>query len=356
MARSRPRKRRRLCRAGGEGHDYLSGLSDDILLDIASRLATRHAVSFSLLSRRFRGLLAPFVRVDSVTVLDPTLPLPSYPGRHVLLRRLVFEPNNGFSVSAFRRLLDAATDRGLSELAIHLPRSTYLPRNVLSIPNLAVLSLDTCALPRWCPPACAHLRTLKLHRVNISRRMITAIFKAVPMLATLEMVYCTGLVGSCRVESSAVRNLLFISALEQREITLKLAGLTTVTLRTRSKVKMVKIQPAPKIRRAYLHIARPRTKLKFRIRPFLDAGTGLTCLTLRGVAVMLLSSEYKQTPKLAVTFEDLWILSLSLDFSNESQLCFLLKLLESCPNLKKLSLSVYKYTRSPKHFCIHISL
>ncbi|KAL5220093.1 hypothetical protein ABZP36_024806 [Zizania latifolia] len=169
--------------------------------------------------------------------------------------------------------------------------------------------------------------------------MITAIFKAVPMLATLEMVYCTGFVGSCRVESSAVRNLLFMSALEQREITLKLAGLTTVTLRTRSKVKMVKIQPAPKIRRAYLHIARPRTKLKSRIRPFLDAGTGLTCLTLRGVAVMLLSSEYKQTPKLAVTFEDLWILSLSLDFSNESQLCFLLKLLESCPNLQKLSLS-----------------
>lgn len=42
---------------------------------------------------------------------------------------------------------------------------------------------------------------------------------------------------------------------------------------------------------------------------------------------------------MAVQFEDLRILSVSLDFSNERELIFLLKLLESCPNLQQLTLS-----------------
>jgi hypothetical protein len=63
----------------------------------------------------------------------------------------------------------------------------------------------------------------------------------------------------------------------------------------------------------------------------------------------LLSSEYKDTPNLAVQFEDLRILSVSLDFSNERELIFLLKLLESCPNLQQLTLSVCNITHSLLH-------
>uniref|UniRef100_A0A0E0N2H8 F-box domain-containing protein n=1 Tax=Oryza rufipogon TaxID=4529 RepID=A0A0E0N2H8_ORYRU len=342
MART-PRKRRRRRRpggGGGGGHDYLSGLPDDVILAILSRLTTRQAVTLSALSRRFRVLPSQFGRVDSALVADPALPLPSLPARPSFIRRLSFAPQTRrFSSSAFGRLLDAAADRGLSELAVRLPRSSFLPQNLLSIRSLTVVSLDSCALPRWCPAACPGLRTLKLHHVAIPQRMISVILKAAPVLETLEMVYCMGFAGSCSMESSTVRNLLFKSALEQREVTVKMAGLRTITLYTRPKVQSVRLDPAPEIRKAYLHIARPRVKLQFRIRPFLDAGTGLTCLTLRGMAIKLLSSEYKDTPNLAVQFEDLRILSVSLDFSNERELIFLLKLLESCPNLQQLTLS-----------------
>ncbi|KAF0920780.1 hypothetical protein E2562_037105 [Oryza meyeriana var. granulata] len=285
-----PRKRRRRRRAGGggEGPDYLSGLPDDVVLAIFARLTTRQAVTLSALSRRFRGLLAQFGRVDSATVADPALPLPSYPARPSLIRRLAFAPSRGgVSPVAFRRLLDAAAYRGISELAIRLQRSGFVPKSVLSIRSLTVISLDSCALPRWCPAACPHLRTLKLYHVAIPQRMINIILKAAPVLETLEMVYCMGFAGSCCVESSSVRNLLFKPALEQRGVTLKMAGLRTVTLYTRPKVQTVRLEPAPEIRKGYLHIVRPRVKLQFRIRPFLDAGTGLTCLTLRGMAINL---------------------------------------------------------------------
>ncbi|XP_006644712.1 FBD-associated F-box protein At4g10400-like [Oryza brachyantha] len=334
------RSRRRPAGGGAGGPDYLSGLPDDVLLAIFSRLSTRYAVTLSVLSRRFRILVrAKFGRVDSASVVDPTLPLPSLAARPSLLRRLSFKPPRGVSAAAFHRLLDAAADRGVSELTVRLRRSGFLPKNILSIRTLTVISLDTCALPRWCPAACPHLRTLKLIRVAIPQRMINVVLEAAPVLQTLEMVYCVGFAGSCIMESSAVRNLLFKPALEQRGVRMKMVGLRTVALYTRPKVQVVRLDPAPEIRKAYLHIARPRNRLQLRIRPFLDAGTGLTCLTLRGIAIKLLSSEYKETPKLAVTFEDLRILSVSLDFSNESELIFLLKLLESSPNLQQLTLS-----------------
>uniref|UniRef100_A0A0D9V5P9 F-box domain-containing protein n=1 Tax=Leersia perrieri TaxID=77586 RepID=A0A0D9V5P9_9ORYZ len=244
------RKRRRRRRAdggsagGGEDRDYLSGLPDDVLLSIFSRLSTRHAVTLSAISRRFRCLPSQFGRIESAAVSDPSLPLPSVPAR-----------------------------------------PGFLPNNVLSPRSLAVVSLDTCALPRWCPAACPQLRTLRLHHVAIPQRMIKVVLKAAPLLENLEMVYCTGFAGSCRVESSSVRNLLFKSALEQRGVALHMAGMRTFTLYTRPKVQALRLEPSSEIRKAYLHIARPRIKERFRIRPFLDAGKGLTCLTLRGYAI-----------------------------------------------------------------------
>lgn len=66
--------------------------------------------------------------------------------------------------------------------------------------------------------------------------------------------------------------------------------------------------------------------------------------------LQLLSSEYKDIPKLTVMFQDLRILSVSLDLSSIQETGFLLKLLESCPNLQKFSLSVPNIT-----FLVHIA-
>ena len=56
--------------------------------------------------------------------------------------------------------------------------------------------------------------------------------------------------------------------------------------------------------------------------------------------LQVLSSEYEDIPELTVMFQDLRILSVSLDLSSAQEIVFLLKLLESCPNLQKFSLSV----------------
>jgi hypothetical protein len=57
--------------------------------------------------------------------------------------------------------------------------------------------------------------------------------------------------------------------------------------------------------------------------------------------LQLLSSEYKDTPNLEVVFQNMRILSVSLDLSREREAVFLLKLLESCPNLQQLDLGSY---------------
>jgi len=56
--------------------------------------------------------------------------------------------------------------------------------------------------------------------------------------------------------------------------------------------------------------------------------------------VQVLSTEYEDIPELTVMFQDLRILSVSLDISSAQETVFLLKLLESCPNLQKFSISV----------------
>jgi hypothetical protein len=67
------------------------------------------------------------------------------------------------------------------------------------------------------------------------------------------------------------------------------------------------------------------------------------------ILLQVLSYEYEQNPKLTVMFQDLMILSVSLNLSSEQELVFLLKLLESCPNLQKFILSVPNAS-----FLIHI--
>lgn len=292
---NRPRKRHRRSAVGAaaaaEAPDCFSNLPDDVLLAIASRLPTRLAVSLSILARRFRHLPTLFDHIDSVSLSEPAFPIPLRTSPPLLLRRLALSPPRAVGPSAFRPVLDTAADHGVSELAVQLRRRARLPKNVLSIRSLTVLSLDTCAVPLWSAVACARLRTLKLHRVAVHQEIITAVFAAAPRLETLEMVYCTGFgtgrSGGCTVESSTVRNLLFRPALEQQEVTLRTVGLRTVTLYTRPKMLRVQLAPAPEVRKAYLHVDKPRGKLEFRIRPFLDAGTGLACLTLRGLATMV---------------------------------------------------------------------
>uniref|UniRef100_A0ACD5VKW5 Uncharacterized protein n=1 Tax=Avena sativa TaxID=4498 RepID=A0ACD5VKW5_AVESA len=153
------------------------------------------------------------------------------------------------------------------------------------------------------------------------------------------MVFCTGLSGGCTVESSTVRTFLFKPALEQKDVRLRATGLRTVTLYTRPRTQKVQLAPSQDVRKAYLHIAKFRDTLFFRMRPFFDAAARLACLTLRGFATTLLAAEYEDTAKLPITFQDLRTLSVSLDFSVDLEVVFLLKLLESCPNLQHLTVS-----------------
>lgn len=67
------------------------------------------------------------------------------------------------------------------------------------------------------------------------------------------------------------------------------------------------------------------------------------------ILLQVLSSEYEEIPKLTVMFQDLRILSVSLNLSSKQEPVFLLKLLESCPKLQKFVLSVPNAS-----FLIHI--
>ncbi|CAO2166412.1 unnamed protein product [Urochloa humidicola] len=352
MAR-RPRKRRRrnAGAAAGEGPDFFSHLNEDVLRCILSRLPSRSAATLAAVSRHFRQEIPRLLdRVDSLTVHEPHGHEPQV---HVLrrdtppllLRRLALAPHRVVPPSSFRQMLDRAAKHGVSELSFRLTRRARLPKNALSVKSLSVLFLDTCAVPPWSVVACPCLRTLRLHRVAIHQEIINKILASASCLDTLEMVYCTGLGtgkgGGCTVESSSVRNLVFRPTLKLEGITIRAPALRTVTLYTRGKVKRLELVPAPDVRKAYLHIAKSRTIAEpFRIRPFLDAGARLDCLTLRGHAMKVLSSEYEDIQKLTVMFQDLRILSVSLDLSSARQTIFLLKLLESCPNLQKFTLSL----------------
>ncbi|OEL24400.1 hypothetical protein BAE44_0014580 [Dichanthelium oligosanthes] len=346
MAR-RPRKRRRrhATVAAGEGPDCFSNLNEDVLRCILSRLPTRTAATLAAVSRHFRQEIPPLLdRVDSLTLHEPDFANHLRTTPPLLLRRLALAPNRLILPSSFRQILDRAAQHGLSELAFRLTRRARLPKNVLSVKSLAVLSLDTCAVPPWSDVTCPCLRTLRLHRVAIHQEIINKILASASCLETLEMVYCTGLGtgrgGGCTVESSSVRNLLFRPTMKQEQTSIRASGLRTVTLYTRGKTRRLEFAPAPEVRKAYLHIAKsPKTMGLFRVRPFLDAGAKLDCLTLRGHAMKVLSSEYEDISKLSVMFQDLRILSVSLDLSTIEEFIFLLKLLESCPNLYKFALS-----------------
>ncbi|KAK1667076.1 hypothetical protein QYE76_055235 [Lolium multiflorum] len=337
------RKRRRRPRGGkgaaADAPDCFSSLPDDVLLAITSRLPTRLVVSLSALSHRYRNLPAMLPRLDSLLLRAPPfpIPLPATPPR--LLRRLDIAPTKRVRPSDFRRAIESAADHGVSELAVRLRRRVCLPKRVFAIRSLTVLSLNTCAVPRLSAVACAALRTLKLHRVFVNQDIVTAILSAAASLDTLEMVFCTGLIGGCTVESSSVKTFLFRPALEQKAVTLTATGLRTITVYTRPKTQKVQLAPSPDVRKAYLHVAKFREKISFRMRPFLDAAARLACLTLRGFSMLLLADEYEDTAKLPVTFQDLRTLSVSLDFSSEPEVVLLAKLLESCPNLQQLTVS-----------------
>ncbi|CAL4961372.1 unnamed protein product [Urochloa decumbens] len=346
MAR-RPRKRRRrnAGAAAGEGPDCFSHITEDVLRCILSRLPTRSAATLAAVSRHFRQEIPPLLdRLDSLTIQEPHVHVPLRDTPPLLLRRLALAPHRAIPPSSFRQMLDRAAKQGVSELSFRLTRRARLPKNTLSVKSLSVLFLETCAVPPWSEVACPCLRTLKLHRVAIHQEIINKILASASCLDTIEMVYCTGLGtgrgGDCTVESSSVRNLVFRPTLKLEGIKIRAPALRTVTLYTRGKVKRLELMPAPDVRKAYLHIAKPWTIMEpFKIRPLLDAGARLDCLTLRGHAMKVLSSEYEDIPKLTVMFQDLRILSVSLDLSSAQQTTFLLKLLETCPNLQKFSVS-----------------
>ncbi|KAM0861740.1 hypothetical protein ACQ4PT_045702 [Festuca glaucescens] len=352
--RKRRRRRPRGNCAASDSPDCFSSLPDDVLIAITSRLPTRLAVSLSVLSRRYRNLPAMLPRLDSLLLSAPPfpIPLPATPPR--ILRRLDIAPTKRVKPSDFRRAIESAADHGVSELAVRLRRRVCLPKRVFAIRSLTVLSLNTCAVPRLTAVACAGLRTLKLHRVFVNQDIVTAILSAATRLETLEMVFCTGLIGGCTVESSTLRTFLFKPALEQNAITLSATGLRTITVYTRPKTQKVQLAPSPDVRKAYLHIAKFREKLSFRMRPFLDAAVRLACLTLRGFSMLMLAGEYEDTAKLPITFQDLRTLSVSLDFSSESEVVLLVKLLESCPNLRQLTVSAAENKK--KDACLEANL
>jgi hypothetical protein len=240
-------------------------------------------------------------RLDSLLLRAapfPT-PLPATPPR--LLRRLDIAPTKRVRPSDFRRAIESAADHGVSELAVRLRRRVCLPKRVFAIRSLTVLSLNTCAVPRLSAVACAGLRTLKLHRVFVNQDIVTAILSAATRLDTLEMVFCTGLIGGCTVESSSVRTFLFRPALEQKAVTLTATGLRTITVYTRPKTQKVQLAPSPDVRKAYLHVAKFREMISFRMRPFLDAAARLACLTLRGFSMLVSSPALHPSYDLLLT-------------------------------------------------------
>ncbi|KAE8766479.1 FBD-associated F-box protein [Hordeum vulgare] len=337
------RKRRRRPKAGkgaaADSPDCFSNLPDDIVLAIANRLPTRLAVTLSVLSRRFRHLPSLYAHLDSLRFSSAASPVPLHATQPKLLRRLDIVPPKRIKPSAIRHVIAAAADHGLSELSVRLHRRVCLPKSAFFIRSLTVLSLDTCGVPPLSTVACARLRTLKLHRVYIKQEALNAILSAATGLQTLEMVFCTGLDAGCTVESLSVRSFSFKPGTEQREVTLRATELRAITLHTRPKTRKVHLEPSPDVRKAYLHVAKSMEMLFFRMRPFLDAATVLASLTLRGFAMKLLADEYKDIAKLPVTFQGLRILSVSLDFSRESEAVLLVKLLESCPGLQQLTVS-----------------
>ncbi|KAL6845168.1 hypothetical protein ACP4OV_024663 [Aristida adscensionis] len=356
-AAGRPRKRRRRRNGGGaaaapsDGPDRFSTLHGDLLRVIISRLPTRCAAKLAAVSRHFRGEVPKLLdRVDSLTLHEPHFPVPLRDAPPLLLRRLALAPHRAIAPSHFRSVLATAAEHGVSELNVRLTRRARLPKNLLTLSSLAVLTLDTCAVPSWAHVALPRLRTLRLHRVAVHQEVINKVLASASCLETLEMMYCTGLGtgrgGGCTVASSSVRSFVFRPPLKQEETTIRTTGLRTVTLYTRSKTRRLELAPAPEVRKAYLHIAKPqKTMESFKVRAFLEAATKLECLTLRCQAMMWLSIEYEDIPKLTVMFENLRILSVSLDLSSEREVVFMLKLLESCPNLKQFSLSAAEADR-----------
>lgn len=296
----RPRKRRRR-HAGAtaaEGPDYFSHLNGDVLCSILSCLPTRSAATLAAVSRHFRQEVPRFLdRVDSLTLHEPHFEDPLRDIPPLLLRRLALAPHRAMPPSAFRPILEEAALHGVSELSFRLTRRARLPKNVLTVKSLVVLALDTCAVPPWSSVRCPCLRTLKLHRVAIHQETINKILASASCLETLEMEYCTGFgTGKgrgCTLESSSVRNLVFRPTMKQEGTTIRASGLRVLTLYTRAKAKNLELAPAPEIRKAYLHISKSKGVMKsmesFRIRPFLDAGVKLECLTLRGHAMKVSS-------------------------------------------------------------------
>ncbi|GJM93113.1 hypothetical protein PR202_ga09642 [Eleusine coracana subsp. coracana] len=315
----RPRKRRRRRRAAAGavavGPDCFTHLNDDLLRTIVQRLPVRSAASLSGASRHFRAQVPTLLdRVDSLLLHEPHFPTPLPDARPLMLRRLAIAPHPAIPPATFSPILRTAAGHGIAELSIRLARRARLPKNVFFIRSLAVLSLNTCAVPLWSKVACPCLRTLKLHRVAIHQDTLNRVLASASCLETLEMIYCTGLStgtsGGRTLESSSMKNLVFRPPLRQAEVTITAPGLRTVILYTRAKVRRLELMPAPEIRKAYLNISKPRRPIEsFRVRSFLDAATMLNCLTLRGQAMKLLSFAYKDTPKLDVVFQNLRILS-----------------------------------------------
>jgi hypothetical protein len=273
------------------GPDRFTHLHDDVLRAIIHRLPVRSAASLAGASRHFRARVPALLdRVDSLTLHEPQFPEPLLDARPLLLRRLAIAPDAPIRPSTFHPILQTAAGHGIRELSFCLTRRARLPKNVFFIRSLAVLTLDTCAVPRWSQIACPCLRTLKLYRVAIHQETINQVLTSASCLETLEMIYCTGLGtgtgGGCTVESSSVRNLVFRPSLKQAEATIRASGLRTVTLYTRFKARRLELAPAPEIRKAYLHISKPRRPIdSFRVRSFLDCATKLNCLTLRCLAM-----------------------------------------------------------------------
>uniref|UniRef100_A0A0D3GZ85 Uncharacterized protein n=1 Tax=Oryza barthii TaxID=65489 RepID=A0A0D3GZ85_9ORYZ len=136
---------------GGDG-----GTVDHLFLHVLSGDVPRERIPLHP-ARPSRSLPSPatsassrdpsqFGRIDS---RDLPRPAPVAPGEAVLHPppRLRI-PAPRVSSSAFSRLLDATADRGLSELAVCLHRNGFLPKNLLSIRSLTVVSLNSCGLPR----------------------------------------------------------------------------------------------------------------------------------------------------------------------------------------------------------------
>lgn len=280
--------------------DHLTALPLDLRRLILSLLPLKDAVRTAALSSDWRLPGLPFVD-RLLLVLDPSpsdvpaaihaLSLLSSPNPTTLLRRLEIPKFASFNSRSRRFLLRGAANRGLQELALHNSTVSHpypwVPRVVLRCKSLKFLSISHCSMgPSYLRCHLPLLTTLKLHHVRVYDHLFNHIIDSCPALERLETVYCE-LLQIQSIHAQKLKHLLIRSSKRLKKIKVVAPNLSTLTLYTRPMLEELEIY-APKVKKAFLHLAYPSQDWGVILEDFVVGATELERLTLRGFSVKVI--------------------------------------------------------------------